>query len=270
MPPDRQHQNRGEIPRGPARKAATGPMLNWHLILEIGSRSLEGLTPSTARRVVARLRDVGRWILKPEVIRCARNDAEGLGPVSIAPADWAEPRPGQTVGVCRVLLVNRDQERAPLLRPCFVLPLQSARGRRPLALVAPRAHWPGRSDHRRAGRGGPGQGTPLGPSARPAQRFRSVRSQHHGDGWAIGMGSTGCRLDPGGRPDRPRSGSLGHRRVGSGAGDGGTSAGSNGSWIWPSSVVHARSSSPRCRKNRRSSGEPARAHCSRYDTFRSA
>ena len=124
MPHDHQPPQGGESSRSSVGEATPGPRLTWHHIQEIGSRSLKGLTPSQARRVVSRLGEVGRWLLKPEVIRCARNDAEGSGPAAIPPADWADPRPGQAVGHCRVLVVNRDQERAPLLRPCFVLPLR--------------------------------------------------------------------------------------------------------------------------------------------------
>jgi hypothetical protein len=100
------------------------PTLTWGRIEEIGSTPLDKLTPRMACGVVARLEGVGRWILKPEVVRCARADAEGLGPGSVPPADWTEPPPGRSVGDCRVLVVNRDRERLPLLRPCFALPLR--------------------------------------------------------------------------------------------------------------------------------------------------
>jgi hypothetical protein len=100
-------------------------MLTWDRIQCIGSEPIERLNPARARRALAALQGVGRWIVKPEVIQCARMETEGLGESSIPPAAWSQPpRLGGSVGECWVMLVNKEAETTPLLRPCFILPLQ--------------------------------------------------------------------------------------------------------------------------------------------------
>ncbi len=116
--------HRGVFLRRSSDETARESMLTWERVQELCSMPLQELSPWTARRVLARLRSVGRWILRPEVIQRASMEAEELGVSSVPPATWTEaPRLGQMVGECWVMFVNNQAEAASLMRPCFVLPL---------------------------------------------------------------------------------------------------------------------------------------------------
>ncbi|NLX99917.1 MAG: hypothetical protein GXY83_27785 [Rhodopirellula sp.] len=103
-------------------------------------QSLPGVwsSPSAASEVVRQLGGLARWCLKPELLRlAAENDAI---PPAYRDAWRTRPQLPATHGSCSVVFATHSQDRLPLMRPAFALPLRWVQGQKhsprlPAALV---------------------------------------------------------------------------------------------------------------------------------------